>query len=154
MRSPYLRGRPGFPVRAGGGSYKAVSRRTWPMTMASRVRTSTIRYLFMYQASSSRVIAPRLALTSSTMARIVSSLPWLPRQVRHQRHAPGSPGIADHRGQADHRLGQDVVRPIGLPGMIVLDRGARRRLGHPRDQGIVADHDAALGWELPRHDPA
>jgi len=49
------------------------------MTMASRVRTSKIRYLFMYQASSSRVIAPRLALTSSTMARIVSSLPWLPQ---------------------------------------------------------------------------
>ena len=38
--------------------------------------------------------------------------------------------------------------------MIVLDRGARRRLGHPRDQGIVADHDAALGWELPLHDAA
>jgi hypothetical protein len=47
------------------------------MTMASRVRTSTIRYLFMYQASSSRVIAPRVPLTSSTRARIVSSLPWL-----------------------------------------------------------------------------
>src|SRR3954447_26829187 len=38
--------------------------------------------------------------------------------------------------------------------MIVLDRGARRRLGHPRDQGIVADHDATLGWKLPRHDAA
>src|SRR4029453_14113327 len=50
----------------------------WPMTMASRVRTSTIRYPFMYQASSSSVIAPRVALTSSTRARIVSSLPWLP----------------------------------------------------------------------------
>src|SRR3954452_6511570 len=96
----------------------------WPMTMASRVRTSPIRYPFMDQASSSSVIAPRLVLTSSTRARIVSSLPWLPRQIRHQRHAPGSPGIADHRRQADHRLGQDVVRSIGLPGMIVLDRGA------------------------------
>src|SRR4051794_38231370 len=94
----------------------------WPMTMASRVRASMIRYPFMYQASSSSVIAPRVALTSSTRARIVSSLPWLPRQIRHQRHAPGSPGIADHRRQADHR--QDVVRSIGLPGMIVLDRGA------------------------------
>src|SRR4051812_26833388 len=110
----------------------------WPMTMASRVRTSTIRYLFMYQASSSKVIAPRVALTSSTMARIVSSLPWLPRQVRHQRHAPEPQGIPDHCGQADHRLGQNIVRPIGLPGVIVLDRGARRRLGHPRDQGVVA----------------
>src|SRR3954467_3047370 len=108
----------------------------WPMTMASRVRASMIRYPFMYQASSSSVIAPRVALTSSTRARIVSSLPWLPRQVRHQRHAPGSPGIADHRRQADHR--QDIVRPIGLAGVIVLDRGARRRLGHARDQGIVA----------------
>src|SRR3954462_8105151 len=125
----------------------------WPMTMASRVRTSPIRYPFMDQASSSSVIAPRLVLTS-TRARIVSSLPWLPRQVRHQRHAPGSPGIADHRRQADHRLGQDIVGPIGLVGVIVLDRGARRRLGHARDQGIVADHDAALGWELPLHDPA
>src|SRR3954470_5617711 len=48
----------------------------WPMTMASRVRTSEIRDPFMYQASSSKVIAPRLALTSSSMARIVSSLPW------------------------------------------------------------------------------
>src|SRR3954466_15840904 len=126
----------------------------WPMTMASRVRTSMIRYPFMYQASSSKVIAPRLALTSSTRARIVSSLPWLPRQVRHQRHAPGSPGIADHRRQADHRLGQEIVRPIGLPGVIVLDRGARRRCGHPRDQGIVADHNAAFGRELPLHDAA
>src|SRR3954452_8903569 len=50
----------------------------WPMTMASRVRASMIRYPFMYQASSSSVIAPRVALTSSTRARIVSSLPWLP----------------------------------------------------------------------------
>src|SRR4051812_29155046 len=107
----------------------------WPMTMVSRVRTSEIRYPLMYQASSSKVIAPRVALTCSSMARIVSSLPWLPRQVGHQRHAPGSRGIADHRRQADHRLGQDVVRPIGLPGVIVLDRGARCRLGHPRDQG-------------------
>jgi hypothetical protein len=32
------------------------------MTMAPRVRTSEIKYLFMYQASSSRVIAPRVAL--------------------------------------------------------------------------------------------
>src|SRR3954464_9517709 len=124
------------------------------MTMAPRVRTSEIKYLFMYQASSSKVIAPRVALTSSTMARIVSSLPWLPRQVRHQRHAPEPQGIPDHCGQADHRLGQNIVRPIGLPGVIVLDRGARRRLGHPRDQGIVADHNAAFGRELPLHDPA
>src|SRR3954469_9854368 len=94
----------------------------WPMTMASRVRASMIRYPFMYQASSSSVIAPRVALTSSTRPRIVSSLPGLRRKIRHQRHAPGSPGIADHRRQADHR--QDVVRSIGLPGMIVLDRGA------------------------------
>jgi hypothetical protein len=48
------------------------------MTMPARWRTSKIRYLFMYQVSSSRVIAPRVGLTSSTMARIVSSLPWLP----------------------------------------------------------------------------
>src|SRR3954451_23267017 len=108
----------------------------WPMTMMSRVRTSEIRYPFMDQASSSKVIAPRVALTSSSMARIVSSLPWLPRQIRHQRDAAGSRGIADHRRQADHR--QDIVRPIGLPGEIVLDRGARCRLGHPRDQGVVA----------------
>src|SRR3954454_16190897 len=149
---PYFRGRPGFPVRSGGKSYKAVSRRTWPMTMMSRVRTSEIRYPFMYQASSSKVIAPRVALTSSSMARIVSSLPWLPRQIRHQRHAPGSRGIADHRRQADHR--QEIIRSIRLVGVIILDRGARRRRRHARDQGIVADHDAALGWELPRHDPA
>src|SRR3954447_8115792 len=37
----------------------------WPMTMVSRVRTSEIRDPFMSQASSSKVIAPRLALTSS-----------------------------------------------------------------------------------------
>src|SRR3954454_14912517 len=114
------------------------------MTMASRVRTSPIRYPFMDQASSSSVIAPRLVLTSSTRARIVSSLPWLPRQVRHQRHAPEAQGIADHRRQAHYRLGQNIVRPIGLVGMIVLDRGARRRLRRARDQGIVADHNAAL----------
>ena len=76
------------------------------------------------------------------------------RQIRHQRHAPEAQGIPDHRRQADHRLGQDIVRPIGLAGMIVLDRGARRRLGHARDQGIVADHDATLGWKLPPHDAA
>src|SRR4051794_23581434 len=71
------------------------------MTMASRLRASTIRYPFLYQASSSSVIAPRVPLTSSGMARIVSSLPWVPPAFAlRYAHICGSESEVDSESEA------------------------------------------------------